>query len=71
MTITKIKKDMEGKINYSIADIGTAFLEALEYCRIYGLDWKEHVKPMIKNKQLKGYYVIDETGSTTVARIEI
>ena len=71
MTITKIKKDMGGKINYSIADIGTAFLEALEYCRIYGLNWKTNVKPIIKDNQLKGYYVIDETGSTTVARIEI
>ena len=55
----------------NIRGMSEAFNEALEYCRIYGLNWKEHIKPMIKNKQLKGYYVIDETGSTTVARIEI
>lgn len=67
MIITKPKRDMRNNIR----DIGEAFNEALEYCRIYGLNWKEHVKPMIENKEIKGYYVIDETGSTTVARIEI
>ena len=48
-----------------------AFNEALEYCRIYGLDWRNHIEVMIKDKQIVGYYVIDETFSTAVARIEI
>ena len=48
-----------------------AFNEALEYCRIYGLNWRNHIEAMIKDKQIVGYYVIDETFSTAVARIEI
>ena len=52
-------------------EIRNAFIEALEYCEIYGLDWKTNVKPIFKDGWLKGYYVIDETFSTTVARIEI
>ena len=48
-----------------------AFNEALEMCRLHGLDWRVHVEAIIKEKQVIGYYVIDETFSTTVARIEI
>lgn len=59
------------KITYTMAGIRDAFLEALEYCRIWGLDWKTNIKPKFKNKALVGYYVIDETGTTTVANIDI
>ncbi len=59
------------KITYTLEDIGRAFLEALEYCRIWGLDWKTSVKPKFKDKALTGYYVIDETGSTAVTTINI
>ena len=46
-----------------------AFNEALEYCRIYGLDWRNHIEAIIEKQQIIGYYVIDETFSTSVARI--
>ena len=67
MIITKPKRDMRNNIR----DIGEAFIEALEYCRIYGLNWKEHVRPIIEESTLKGYWVLDETKSTIVKRIEI
>ncbi len=46
-----------------------AYNEALETCRLHGLDWRNHIEAMIKDKQIVGYYVIDETFSTAVARI--
>ena len=48
-----------------------AFNEALEYCRIYGLDWRNHIEVMIKDKQIVGYYVLDETFSTAIKTIII
>ena len=55
----------------NIDDIGGAFKEALEYCRLYGLNWREHVHPKYDNGKVVGYYVLDETLSTTVAIVEI
>lgn len=48
-----------------------AFNEALEVCRLHGLDWRNHIETIIKENAVVGYYVIDETFSTTVARIEL
>lgn len=48
-----------------------AFQTALDYCKIFGLDWRRHIEPKIKDKHVVGYYVIDETRSTTVATVEI
>lgn len=59
------------KITYKLKDLQEAFLEALDYCRLYGVDWRISIKPKIKNKTIVGYYVIDETGTTTVANIDI
>ena len=50
---------------------GLAYNEALEYCRIYGLDHKENIVPKINNNEISGYYVLDETLSTTVATINL
>ena len=36
-----------------------------------GLNWRRHVQPIFKNGQIAGYYVIDETFSTTIKKIEI
>jgi hypothetical protein len=46
-----------------------AFELALWYCRAYGLNWKLHIRPVIENKEIIGYYVLDETKSTTVKTI--
>jgi len=46
-----------------------AFDKALGYCRIFGLDFKENVITKINNKEIIGYYVLDETKSTTVATV--
>jgi len=48
-----------------------AFKKALDYCRLYGLDWHTNIHPMIKNKEFIGYWIIDETFSTTVAEVMI
>ena len=54
-----------------VADTTEAFSEALWYCRVFGLNWKNHIVPVKKDGVLAGYYVIDETGSTIVAKIKI
>lgn len=48
-----------------------AFAEALWYCRAWGLDWRTHIEPKIESKEITGYYVLDETRSTTVATVQI
>ncbi len=58
--------DMTNKLDKQKA----AFEEALGVCRDYGLDWRNHIEVIIKDKQVKGYYVIDESFSTEVARLE-
>jgi len=58
-------------INNRIARQSKAFKNALDYCRIYGLDWHTNIRPMIENQEIVGYYVIDETFSTTVATVMI
>ena len=34
-----------------------AVLTALQYCRIYGLNWKSHILPKKDNGRLVGFYV--------------
>lgn len=48
-----------------------AFAEALWHCRAWGLNWRTHIEPKIENKEITGYYVLDETRSTTVATVII
>lgn len=46
-----------------------AFNEALDYCKIFGLDWKKHIEPKVEKKEITGYYILDETRSTAVKTI--
>jgi hypothetical protein len=46
-----------------------AFREALWCCRLYGLNWRNHVIPKIEKKEITGYYVLDETRSTAIKTI--
>lgn len=52
-----------------------AFREALDYCKILGLDWHHHVYPKIEKRagidEITGFYVLDETRSTTVKTVMI
>ena len=48
-----------------------AFAEALWHCRAWGLNWRTNIEPKIENKEITGYYVLDETRSTTVATVQI
>ena len=48
-----------------------AFNKALEYCNIYGLYWRDHIVVVKKDKQIVGYYVLDETFSTAIKKIII
>ena len=52
-----------------VAKQSEAFGKALKYCKVYGLDWKEHIYPKIDDKEIIGFYVLDETKSTTVATV--
>ena len=51
--------------------IRDAFNEGVEYCHLYGLDWRQNMRPFFENGTIAGYYVIDETGSTTVKTIRV
>ena len=51
--------------------IRDAFNEAMEECYLYGLNWREHMKPFHKNGQIAGYYVLDETKSTIIRKVMI
>ncbi len=64
-------KRRKSYLNNRIARQSEAFRNALDYCRIYGLDWHTNIKPMIENSEIIGYYVIDETFSTSVKTIMI
>lgn len=48
-----------------------AFNQALEVCREHGLNWRTNIQPIIKKKQIAGYYVLDETFSTAIKKIII
>lgn len=62
-----MKTHIENRINRQ----QKAFKKALDLCRIYGVDWHTHIRPMVENKQIVGYWVIDETLSTAVKEIYI
>lgn len=59
------------KIGRIVSDTTKAFEQALWFCRVFGLDWKEYILPFNKNGMLAGYYVLDETKSTVIAKIKI
>jgi hypothetical protein len=64
-----MKKVVKNRITNRIKRQQKAFELALWYCRAYGLNWKLHIRPVIENKEIIGYYVLDETKSTTVKTI--
>lgn len=48
-----------------------AFKTALDYCKIWGLDWRYHIIPKVENREIVSYHVLDETKSTTVKTVII
>ena len=61
-----MKRAVKNRITNRIQRQQKAFELALWYCRVYGLNWRLHIIPVIENKEIVGYYVLDETKSTTV-----
>ena len=57
--------------NINIEYYRKAFLQALDVCRMHGLDWKKSIIPVKENKKITGFWVLDETLSTAIKIIEI
>ena len=51
--------------------ITKAFNEGVEYANLYGLDWRKHMRPLMENGWLKGYYIMDESFSTVIKTVRI
>lgn len=60
-------KHMRDRINRQ----SEAFNEALWYCKHYGLDWRKHIEPKIERNEVVGYWVLDESLSTTLKTIHL
>lgn len=52
---------MRKRIENRIDRQSRAFTKAMDWCRLYGLDWRDHIKPIIQDKEIVGYSVLDET----------
>lgn len=48
-----------------------AFNKATEYCYLYGLNWREYIRPFFKNGIVVGYHVLDETKSTAIKTFNV
>ena len=48
-----------------------AFIQALDVCRLHGLDWKKSIIPIKNDKKITGFWVLDETLSTAIKIIKI
>ena len=65
------KQNQKNILPYTMKEVRIAFMEALDIARLHGLNWREHVVPKFDNKILSGYYILDETKSTTIKTIMI
>lgn len=55
---------------YNLDDVKRCFEDALWYCTHIGVDWREHIQPMVRDKMMVGYFVLDETKSTAAFSLE-
>ena len=55
----------------SIEDHRKAFLQALETCRMHGLEWKKSIIPVKEKNKIIAFWVLDETLSTAIKIIKI
>ena len=62
---------MKKKEFYYKEKMQEAFLQALETCRMYGLDWKKSIIYIKKKNKITGFWVLDETLSTAIKIINI
>ncbi len=65
------KKKEKNILPYTMEEVRVAFIEALEIARLNGLNWRDYVRPKFENDRLVGYYVLDETKSTTIRTVMI
>lgn len=48
-----------------------AIRQALDVCRMYGLDWKKSIIPVKEKNKIIAFWVLDETLSTAIKIIKI
>ena len=65
------KKKEKNILPYTLEEVRVAFIEALDIARLHGLNWRDYVRPKFENDRLVGYYVLDETKSTTIKTVMI
>ena len=65
------KKKEKNILPYTLEEVRVAFIEALDIARLNGLNWRDYVRPKFENDRLVGYYVLDETKSTTIKTVMI
>ena len=65
------KQNQKNILPYTMEEVRVAFIKALDIARLNGLNWRDHVRPKFDNDKLSGYYVLDETKSTTIKIIMI
>lgn len=65
------KQNKKNILPYTMEEVRVAFIEALDVARLNGLNWRDYVRPKFENDILVGYYVLDETKSTTIRTIMI
>ena len=65
------KKKEKNILTYTLEEVRVAFIEALDIARLHGLNWRDYVRPKFENDRLVGYYVLDETKSTTIKTVMI
>lgn len=65
------KKKQKNILPYTLEEVRVAFIEALDIARLNGLNWRDYVRPKFENDRLVGYYILDETKSTTIKTVMI
>ena len=65
------KKKEKNILPHTLEEVRVAFIEALDIARLHGLNWRDYVRPKFENDRLVGYYVLDETKSTTIKTVMI
>lgn len=54
----------------TIAEQSKSYSEILEDCRFYGLYWRTHIEPIIKNNLIVGYSLLNEGRETVIKQIK-
>lgn len=69
--LSDINDNIKKNKDMTLEGITKAFNEGVEYTHLYGLDWRKHMRPLMENGWLKGYYIMDESFSTVIKTVRI